>query len=233
MSLSGRPDGEPSFREKRRRLVPAAVAVIAREVVERLGAVRALAERRKRLADEAALILQIPEAARLRQPGVPGLFLPAAHLGAFGIRLRRVVEPPGIAVALGEIKRIARDEAGIGLGGERLFEHRRIIVIFARVLAARAAAARMDRNPRRGRVPALARRRVEIFVQHALIGIGQPVAADMAAEMGDGAFVHQDVVMIVAHLSLEGVHVEAGDEHQDIVGVEHQRIVDTRDLSQA
>src|SRR6202040_3438476 len=120
-----------------RRLVPAAVAVVAREVVERLGAVRALAERRERLADEAPLVLQIPEAAGLRQPSVPGLFLPAAHLGSLCVGLRRVGEPPRIVVALGEIKRIPRDETGIGLGGERLFEQRRIVVIFARVLAAR------------------------------------------------------------------------------------------------
>ena len=70
-------------------------------------------------------------------------------------------------------------------------------------------------------------------MQHALIGVGQPVAADVAAVMGDRALVHQHIVMVVAHLRLEGVQVEAGLDHQDIVGVEDQGIVDVRDLAQA
>jgi hypothetical protein len=75
-------------------------SIEAGQVIERLGAVRALVERRQCLGQKSALVPQLPQTAGLLKAGIPRLLVPAAHLGPLGVGLRRLRHSPGITVRL-------------------------------------------------------------------------------------------------------------------------------------
>ena len=109
--------GQPRFGEQHARLVHAVLAIVLRQIVERLGTLRASIVSGEGLADKPTLVIHIPQAARLHHAGIPRLLLPASHCRPFGVSLGALGRAPGILVGLCEIEPIA---VIVGLGFERL-----------------------------------------------------------------------------------------------------------------
>ena len=96
------------------------------------------------------------------------LLVPIAELGALEIVGQRLLAFAAVPIALRQIEGVARDQERIGLGRERALQNRRVVLILARILAARAAGAGVHRKSLHRFAGEFAGGRLEIFVQHAL-----------------------------------------------------------------
>jgi len=152
---------QPRLGEQQAGIVHAALAVVPRHVVERLGALRALVVGRDRLAQKSPFVLQVPQAARLHHPGVPRLLDPAAHPRPLGVGHRGLGGPSGVAVGLRQVEPIAVVLRLLLESGRQQPD-----VAFELVAPVRAAGVILVPDPLQ--LPAIAGQ-IDIFVGHALV----------------------------------------------------------------
>src|SRR5258706_1871141 len=162
---------------------------------------------------------------------VENFFVPKTQLCAIQVILEREVGLSGIAVALCQVKFVTRDKEGIFLDGKRPFQNGSVLLVFCCILPTRAVVDLVDLQPLRDDARATFRAFAK-FMKDAAVNDLDFIAGQLRQKIRDTAGNDLQIIDIAVELRFEFCDVEAIIKIDDLIRVDHQRIIDGGLLAQ-
>jgi len=151
--------------------------------------------------------------------------VPKSKFRALHIRLDCSLGVAAVTIALGEIELVSGDQERVRLRDKRRLECSGIILVFSNVPAA-GAILDLPNMKAAGNTSRAIRRAFAKFMQNAPIADLDSIASELRSQILNVAASQLHIVNVMAQTILEARRIEAGLEDNDLVGIDHQAVID-------